>query len=385
MPWSNNQNGGGGGGGGWKGGGGGGGPWGQGPGGGGGGGQPPDIEEMLRRSQDRMKQVMGGGGGIPGWLLFLAAAIGAAVVGFYAFTFQVNPGEQGIVMRFGQFVRQEGAGLHFRLPYPVEEVLLPKVTKENIVEVGMRSQSSQRESRFSTTGKPTDMPEESLMLTADENIVDIDFVVLWFIDNAEQYLFNIANADQTVKDVAESAMREIIGKSKIGDVLAPGREPIEIAVKGLMQQTLDTYKAGVKITQVKIQQAQAPAQVRAAFEDVISALQDRDRAQNEARGYANKIIPEARGEAQRILQGAQGYKEQSIADATGQTARFISVYEQYKKAPEVTRKRMYLETMEGVMGGADKIIIDGKAGQGVVPYLPLDQLTGKNKPSEGAN
>jgi len=188
-----------------------------------------------------------------------------------------------------------------------------------------------------------------------------------------------------VKDVAESAMREIIGKSKIGDVLAPGREPIEIAVKGLMQQTLDTYKAGVKITQVKIQQAQAPAQVRAAFEDVISALQDRDRAQNEARGYANKIIPEARGEAQRILQGAQGYKEQSIADATGQTARFISVYEQYKKAPEVTRKRMYLETMEGVMGGADKIIIDGKAGQGVVPYLPLDQLTGKNKPSEGAN
>ena len=381
MPWSD-QNGGGGGG--WKGGkGSGGGPWGQ----GGGGNQPPDIEDMLKRSQDRMKQVMqgGGGGGVPGFLIFLAAAAAAALTAFYAFTFQVNPGEQGIVMRFGQFVRQEGAGLHFRWPYPVEEVLLPKVTKENIVEVGMRTQASQQESRFSTSAQTRDMPEESLMLTADENIVDIDFVVLWFIDDAEKYLFNIQNPDQTVKDVAESAMREIIGKSKIGDVLAPGREPIEIAVKALMQETLNSYKAGVKITQIKIQQAQAPAQVRASFEDVISALQDRDRAQNEARGYANKVIPEARGEAQRILQAAQGYKEQSIADATGQTARFLSVYEQYKKSPEVTRKRMYLETMEGVMGGADKIIIDSKSGQGVVPYLPLDQLTTKPKTTEGAN
>lgn len=379
MPWSD-QNGGGGG---WKGGkGGGGGPWGQGP---GGGNQPPDIEDMLKRSQDRVKQVIKGGGGVPSGLIFLACALGLAVVSFYGFFFQVNPGEQGIVMRFGQFVRQEGAGLHFRWPPPFEEVIKLNVTNENIVEVGTRSQASQRENRYSTPVASRDVPEESLMLTSDENIVDIDFVVLWSIANAENYLFSIENPDQTVKDVAESAMREIIGKSKIGDVLAPGREPIEIAVKALMQQVLDDYKSGVKINQIKIQQAQAPAQVRAAFEDVISAIQDRDRAQNEARGYSNKVIPEARGEAQRILQAAQGYKEQSIADATGQTARFLSVYEQYKKAPDVTRKRMYLETMEGVMGSADKIIIDSKAGNGVVPYLPLDQLNRKPKTTEGEN
>jgi modulator of FtsH protease HflK len=179
-------------------------------------------------------------------------------------------------------------------------------------------------------------------------------------------------------------MREVIGKSKVGDVLAPGREPIEIAVRTLMQQILDSYGAGVTIAQVKIAQAQAPAQVRDAFNDVVSAIQDRDRVQNEARGYANKVIPEARGESQRILQGAQAYKEQSIAEATGQTARFISVYEQYKKAPEVTRKRMFLETMEQVLGGSEKIIIDSKAGgQGVVPYLPLDQLNKKSKTGEG--
>ncbi len=384
MPWSD-QNGGGGGG--WKGGkGGGGGPWGQGP-GGGGGNQPPDIEDMLKRSQDRMKQVMkgGGGGGVPGGLLFLAAAAAAAVVGFYAFFFQVGTAEQGIVMRFGQFIRSEGAGLHFRWPYPVEEILIVNVQEQNIVEVGNRTLASQRDNRFSTPAAVRDVPEESLMLTADENIVDIDFVVLWSVANAENYLFKIERPKETVKDVAESAMREIIGKSKIGDVLAPGREPIEAAVKKLMQKTLDSYESGVSITEIKIQQAQAPSQVRAAFEDVISAIQDRDRAQNEAKGYANKVIPEARGEAQRILQAAQGYKEQSIADATGQTARFISVYEQYKKAPEVTRKRMFLETMEGVMGGADKIIIDSKAGQGVVPYLPLDQLNSKPKTTEGAN
>ena len=382
MPWSNNN---GGSGGGWKGGsggGGGGGPWGQGP----GGNQPPDIEDMLKRSQDRVKQVMRGGGGVPGGLLFLAAAIAAAVVGFYGFFFQVNPGEQGIVLRFGQFIRQEGAGLHFRWPYPIEEVQLLNVTKENIVEVGTRSPLNQlREQRYTPASSTRDIPEESLMLTADENIVDIDFVVLWSIANAENYLFSIENPDQTVKDVAESGMREVIGKSKIGDVLAPGREPIEIAVKALMQEVLDSYKSGVKINQIKIQQAQAPAQVRAAFEDVISAIQDRDRAQNEARGYANKVIPEARGEAQRILQAAQGYKEQSIADATGQTARFLSVYEQYKKAPDVTRKRMYLETMEGVLGGSDKFIIDSKAGSGVVPYLPLDQFNRKPKTAEGDN
>jgi modulator of FtsH protease HflK len=382
MPWSSNQGGGsGGGGGGWK-GGGGGGPWGQGP--SGPGGQPPNIEDVIKRSQDRVKQVMGGGG-FPGWLAFLAAAAGFLAFTFYALTFQVNPDEQGIVLRFGQYIRSEPPGLHFRLPYPIEEVYKPQVTQQKIVQVGMRTEAGtyRGNQRYAPSGPARNVPEESLMLTADENIVDVEFVAMWFIDAAEKYLFNIADPDQTVKDVAESAMREVIGRSKVSDILAPGREPVEVAVKALMQQILDSYGAGVKIAQVKIQQAQAPAQVRDAFNDVVSAIQDRDRVQNEARGYSNKVIPEARGEAQRILQAAQAYKEQSIAEATGSTARFISVYEQYKKAPEVTRKRMFLETMEQVLGGSDKIIIDGKAGQGVVPYLPLDQLSKKPKTGEG--
>ena len=383
MPWSNQS--GGSNGGGWKSGGGkGGGPWGQGGGSGGGGGQPPDLEEMLKRSQDRMKQVMGGGSGVPGWLMFLGAMAALLFVVWHAFFFQVRPNEQGIVMRFGAFHHWAEPGLQFRLPYPIEEVKLLEVTTTNQIEVGLRSAIYNGDRRMGRGGTQ-DVPEESLMLTGDENIVDIDFVVQWFIDRADHYLFNIQDPDQTVKDVAESAMREIIGKSKVGDVLAPGREPIEAAAKQLMQNTLDSYGAGVKISQVKIQQAQAPAEVRAAFDDVISAIQDRDRAQNEARAYSNKVIPEARGEAQGILQKAQAYKEQTVAEATGQTSRFNSVYEQYKKAPEITRKRMFLETMERVLGSADKIIIDSKGGQGVVPYLPLDQLQKPKKAEEGGN
>lgn len=382
MPWSNQS----GGNGGWKSGGGrgSGGPWGQG-GGSGGGGQPPDLEEMLRRSQDRMKQVMGGGGGVPGWLMFLGAMVAFLFIAWHAFFFQVRPNEQGIVMRFGAFYKWAEPGLQFRLPYPIEEVRLLEVTTTNQIEVGYRSQGYSGDRRMGRTGSGLDVPEESLMLTADENIVDIDFVVQWFIDRADHYLFNIQDPDQTVKDVAESAMREVIGKSKVGDVLAPGREPIEAAVRQLMQQILDSYGAGVKISQVKVQQAQAPTEVRAAFDDVIAAIQDRDRAQNEARAYANKVVPEARGEAQGILQKAQAYKEQTVADATGQTARFLSVYEQYKNAPDVTRKRIYLETMERVLGGSDKIILDSKSGQGVVPYLPLDQLQKPKKTEEGGN
>ena len=371
MPWSN-QNGGG-----WKsgggGGGGGGGPWGQG--GGGGGNQPPDLEELLKRSQDRMKQVMHGSG-LPTPFLFLAAMVAFAVIAWYGFFFRVEKDEQGVVMRFGQYVRWEPAGLHFRWPYPIEEVEKPKVTERKKIEVG---------SRTSGAGSSQSIPAESLMLTGDENIVDINFVVFWRIDKAQDYLFNIKRPDDTVKDVAESAMREIVGRSKVGDVLAPGREPIELGVQALMQKILDGYGAGVRVMEVKIQQAQAPAPVRAAFDDVVAAAQDRDRAQNEAQREANKIIPEARGEAERIIQAAEGYKTQTVAEATGQTSRFLKVYEEYKKAPEVTRKRMFLETMERVLSGTDKIILDSKGG-GVVPYLPLDQLnrTAPTKPA-GSN
>jgi membrane protease subunit HflK len=379
MPWSN-QSGGGGNGGGWKGGsgggGGGGGPWGQGP-----GNQPPDLEEMLRRSQDRMKQVMRGGG-IPGPLAFLAAVAAAAVVAWYAFFFRVDPDELGVVMRFGEYVRQEPPGLHFRLPYPIEEVVKPKVTRQNIIEIGMRSAAFDR----GFGGGVQDVKEESLMLTGDENTVDIDFVVYWRIKDAAQYLFNIQNADNTVKEVAESAMREVVGQSNIQPILTEARAKTELAVLNLIQQTLDSYQAGIQIDQVTLQKVDPPADVIDAFRDVQAARADKERLQNEAFSYANKVVPEARGEAERILQGAEGYKQQTVAEAQGQTARFLNVYDEYKKAPDVTRKRIFLETMERVLGGTDKVIIDGKSGQGVVPYLPLDQLQQRRQqPTEGGN
>jgi modulator of FtsH protease HflK len=372
MPWSNQS----GGGGGWKSGGNGGGPWGQGPGSGGGGsGQPPDLEEMLKRGQDKVKQVMRGGSGVPGPALFLIAVLAVAFIGFQAFTFRVNPDELGVVMRFGKFVRQDPPGLHFRLPYPIDEVRLPKVTRQNIIEVGMRSSARGTGTR--------DERAESLMLTGDENIVDVDFVVYWKIRDAAKYLFNIQNPDTTVKEVAESAMREVVGQSKIQPILTEERQKTEEAVQKLIQATLDSYNAGIQIDQVKLQKVDPPGEVIDAFRDVQAARADMERLQNEAYGYANKVVPEARGEAERILQGAEGYKQQVVNDANGQTARFLSVYNQYKNAPEVTRKRMFLETMERVLGGTDKIILDSKSGQGVVPYLPLDKL--QTKSSEGGN
>jgi membrane protease subunit HflK len=357
MPWSSQ------GGGGRR---GGGGPWGQGP----SGGHQPDLEELLKRSQDRLKQVIPGGSGVPGSFVFLVAVVVAAIVGFYAFTFRVNPDELGVVLRFGKAIRAEAPGLHFRLPYPIEEVRLPKVTRQNIIEIGMRSAGPSR----TLAGGIRDVPEESLMLTGDENIVDVDFVVYWRIKDAQQYLFNIQNPEITVKEVAESAMREIVGQSNIQPILTEARQKTEQAVQKLMQDVLDFYGAGVRIDQVQLQKVDPPAQVIDAFRDVQAARADRERLQNEAFAYANRVVPEARGEAERILQAARAYREQAVAEATGQTARFLKIYDEYKKAPDVTRKRMYLETMERILGGTDKIIVDSKSGQNVLPLLPLEQL-----------
>ena len=329
------------------------------------GGPPRDLEDLLRRSQDKLKQVMLGGGLSGSFTFLLAVAIGA-IAAFYAFTFRVDPDELGIVMQFGKPVRSEPPGLHVRLPYPIEEVRLPKVTRQNIIEVGMRSS---QESRGVLRA-----PEESLMLTGDENIVDIHFVVFWRIQDAMKYLFNIQRPEVTVKEVAESAMRDIVGQSNIQPLLTSARQETEQAVQKLMQNVLDSYGAGISIDQVQLQKVDPPTQVIDAFRDVQAARADKERLQNEAGAYANRVIPEARGEAERILQSARAYKEQTVAEATGQTARFLKVYEEYKKAPEVTRKRMYLETMERVLGSSDKIILDSKGGQGVLPFLSLDQL-----------
>ncbi len=373
MPWSNQTGGGG------RKGGGNGGPWGgQGP-GGSGGGQPPDLEDMLKRSQDKMKRAMGGsggGGGFPGVLMFLIFAIGALVVAWYAFFFQVQPSQQGIVLRFGEHVRSEREGLHFRYPYPIEQVYLVDITTNRSVELGIRTIDSYR-------GQSTeqDVPEESLMLTGDENIVDIDFVVQWNIKKVDDYLFNIQNPDSTVKEVAESVMREVVGKSSIAPLLTKEREKTAKEVSALVQKTLDSYGAGIRITGVQMKKADPPGKVIDAFRDVQAAKADQERLQNEANAYFNRIVPEARGAAERILQAAQGYRDQTIAQATGEAARFEKIYDEYRKAPEVTRKRMFLETMERVFKDTDKIILDGgKGGSGVVPYLPLNELT---KPRTG--
>lgn len=358
MPWNNQSSGGG-----WK--SGGGGPWGQGP---SGGGNQPDLEEILKRGQDKMKQVMHGSG-VPGPLMLLLSAVALAIVGFYAFTFTVRPDELGVVLRFGKFERQEPPGLHFRLPYPIEEVRLPKVTVANRTEIGFRGPTDARR-----TAQSQDLLEESLMLTGDENIVDIGFVVLWNIKDAAAYLFNIQNPEKTVKEVAESAMREVVGKSRVQDVLTEKRSQIEHDVRDLMQRTLDSYGSGINITQLQMQRAEAPAQVIDAFRDVAAAAIDQRRIQNQAWAYSNKVIPEARGEVQRILQEAQAYKERVIAEAHGEASRFLNVLEEYRKAPDLMRQRLYLETMERVLSSTDKVIIDNNGQQGVVPYLPLDQL-----------
>ncbi|HZP10704.1 FtsH protease activity modulator HflK [Methyloceanibacter sp.] len=369
MPWSNQS-----GGGGWK--GGGGGPWGPRP---GGPGQQPDLEEILRRGQDRIRQAMPGGG-LGGPFTALAAVVVIALVGFFGFTVRVNPDELGIVLRFGKYVRQLPPGLNFRWPYPIEEVDLPKVTRINRIEIGMRGSSDLQRDASSAV---RDVPEESLMLTGDENIVDVDFVVFWQIKDAAAFLFNIQNPEGTVKDVAESAMREIVGQSDIEPILTEARAKTEAAAQELMQKTLDSYGAGVLIKQVQLQKVDPPAQVIDAFRDVQAARADQERLQNEAQAYANRIIPEARGEAERILQAAQGYRDQVIALAKGDAARFLSVYEQYKKAPDVTRKRIFIETMEKVLSGTDKVIIDDKAGTGVVPYLPLQEFSKRPPSPEG--
>jgi membrane protease subunit HflK len=370
MPWSNQT------GGGWK---GGGGPWGQGP-RGTGGGQPPDLEELLRRSQDRLKQVLPGGGGGGGRGMSPVAVIAlivvvAAFLAYNFFTFRVDPDELGVVLRFGEINRKAEPGLNFRLPYPIERVQTPSVTRVNRVTIGQAT-----DDRLGATAG-ADIPQESLMLTGDENIVDIDFSVFWVINfteptGTEDFLFNIEDPEGTVRAVAESAMREVVGRSNIQPLLTQARQITEAAVQKLMQDTLNAYGAGVLITQVQLLKVDPPADVIAAFRDVQAARADQERVQNEAQTYSNRVIPEARGQASQITEAANAYRDRTIAEAQGQAERFVKIYDAYRLAPDVSRKRIYLETLESILGGMDKIIVDESAtGTGVVPYLPLDALT----------
>src|SRR5690606_25635360 len=289
--------------------------------------------------------------------------------GFY----RVNTDEQGVVLRFGKFVQLTQPGLNYHWPYPIETALTPKVTRVNRIDIGIRLLEDPR--RGGTAAR--DVPQESLMLTGDENIVDVQFSVFWVIANAADYLFNVQQPEGTIKSVAESAMREEIGRNQIQPILTGARQAIETSVQDLIQKTLDSYQSGIQITQVQLQKVDPPQQVIDAFRDVQAARADAERLQNEAQTYANRVVPEARGDAARVIQAAEAYRERVVFDASGQAARFVKIYDEYAKAPEVTRRRMYLETMERVFDGIDKIIVDpatAKNGSGVVPYLPLGEL-----------
>ena len=355
-------------------------PWGTSPGGGNGSGRgpvPPNIDEVIRNIQEKIKRFFPSGstgGNKPLLFGLIIIAIIWALSGLY----RVLPDEQGIVLRFGKFVSTTQPGLNYHFPYPIETVLTPKVTKVNRIDIGFRSGS---DTGFSSAGV-ADVPEESLMLTGDENIVNIDFSVFWVIKDAGKFLFKIQDPAATVKATAETAMREVIAKSKLQSILTEGRSQIEIETQEIAQSLLDEYESGIQITQVQTQKADPPDQVIDAFRDVQAARADMERAKNEAQAYQNDVIPRARGEAAKILQQAEAYKKQVVAKAEGEASRFLAIYKEYSNAKRVTKERMYLETMEKVLAAVDKVIIEKNASTGVVPYLALPEIKKKAKVTE---
>lgn len=331
--------------------------------------RPPDIEELLRRALDYLRGVISGGSARGGYstIALVALAIWLAS-GLYI----VSPDEQGVVLRFGKFVGRTAPGINYRLPWPIDSVYTPKVTRENQINIGYRTLE-----QGANANSASDIAAESLMLTGDENIVDVNFTVFWLIRDAEAFLFNVENpsgdSDATIKSVAESAMREVVGRNQIERILTEDREPIQVQVRDLMQKTLDSYGAGVTVTRIQMQKVDPPSEVIAAYRDVQAARADQERKRNEAEAYANTVIPQARGQAARVLQQAEAYKQQQIAEATGESRRFLSVYAEYRKAPDVTRRRLYLETMSQVLAPMNKIVVDDAA-KGVVPYFQLPPL-----------
>jgi len=352
-------------------------PWGEPPPGGSGNGSgrgptPPDIEEIIRKIQKTINNFLPGGSSDGGKSLVVGIVI-VGIIWLASGLYRVLPDEQGVVLRFGKFVKTTQPGLNYHIPIPIENVQTPKVTKVNRMDIGFRSE---RDSGF-TSGGVADVPEESLMLTGDENIVNIDFSVFWVIKDAGKFLFKIQDPQGTVKAAAETAMREVIAKSKIQPILTEGRAKIEIETQEIIQSILDEYNSGIQVTQVQTQKADPPDQVIDAFRDVQAARADMERSKNEAEAYANDVIPRARGEAAKILQAAEAYKKEVVAKAEGEASRFVSIYNEYAKAKQVTQERMYLETMEKVLADIDKVIIDKNSGSGVVPYLPLPELKKK--------
>ena len=377
MPWNNQGNNGGGPWGGGNGGNNGGNPWGS-----GGGPQrpsgrpnPPDLEKVF----NEFKSSLGGkvpGSGAPKRLIIFGLII---LLGIWAATgfYRVNPQQQGVVLRFGEWIRTTGPGLHYHLPFPIEQVMTPDVTRDNRLEIGFRDIAGSSATR-------RDIIDESLMITGDENIVDIDFVVFWRIADAGAYLFNLAEPDETIKVAAEAVMREIIGQTAIQTALTEGRQSIQVAVRQKLQELLDEYKSGVRVREVQLLAVDPPGDVIDAFNDVQRARQDRDRLKNQAEAFRNDIVPRARGQAAQLIAEAEAYREEVMNRAKGDASRFDQVFSAYQADKAVTRERIYIETIEEVFGNIEKIIID-EDGQSVVPYLPLKELGRGTQNAQGEN
>ncbi|HXP72701.1 MAG TPA: FtsH protease activity modulator HflK [Stellaceae bacterium] len=361
MPWINQS-------------GGGGGPWGGGQSPWGRPSQGPKVEDIIKRSQDKLRGVLPGGfGSKPGLIIIIVVAL---LLWGFSGVYQVQPDELGVVLRFGAVNRIAFPGLRYHIPAPFEAVERPKVTRVNRVEVGFRLGDNGRTAQ--------DLPRESLMLTGDENIVDINFTVFWVIKDATKYLFNIRDPDSTVKAAAESAMREVIGHTEIASALAEGRAKIEVDTQKLLQEILDYYGSGIDITQLQLQKVDPPPPVIEAFRDVQSAKIDFTRLQNEADAYQNDVVPQAQGDAARIVQEAEAYKAQIVNQSQGDAQRFISVYNAYAKAPDVTARRIYIDTIQNILKNSNKIILDRAASSsGVLPYLPLPAITSGNASTAG--
>ncbi|MDE2577082.1 MAG: FtsH protease activity modulator HflK [Rhodospirillales bacterium] len=361
------------------------GPWGGGGGGRGPGGTPPDLDDLIARAQAFIRGLMpgrgggggkGGGGGAGGFSGGRGAALlGLVLVGIWLASgfYNVQPDELGVVMRFGAYNRRTDPGLNYHLPWPIESVLRPAVTRINRVEIGYRSAGADGGAGGGASAAQ-DVPRESLMLTGDENIIDINFAVFWRISDPAAFLFNTRHPAETVKAVAESVMREVIGRTPIQPALTDARARIEADVTKGVQAIMNQYGSGVEITQVQLQRVDPPAAVIESFRDVQRANTDADRMRNEAETYHNDIVPRARGEAARLVAEAEGAKQSSIAEATGQSERFLSVLKAYEAAKDVTLQRLYIETMQDILTHTPAVIVSDKL-RGVAPYLPLPGLT----------
>lgn len=349
-------------------------PWG----GGNGDSGPPDLDEVVKKMQDKFGAIFGGGkgkggsseggsgnaGSIGAGLILVVAAAVYAISGLYI----IDEGTRGVVLQFGKYESTSLPGLHW-YPRFVQQVETVDIEQIRDAPIGYRASGSARGT--------TNVERESLMLTQDENIVDIHLAVQYKVKSASDYLFNVVEPDLTLRQATESAIREIIGKNKMDFVITQGRGEIATRVRDLTQEILDRYKTGLLVTSINMQDAQPPEQVQAAFADAVKAREDNERVKNEAEAYANDIIPRAQGQAARQIQEATGYKEQVVAESTGEVNRFTQILAQYKKAPEVTRKRLYLEAVESVMSNTSKVLVDVKGSNNLF-YLPLDKLMGQN-------